>query len=180
MYCHNCQYDLREHAERRCSECGRPFDPSKRRTYLGRRRRLQPLVGLGFAGLVPLLVIIGFWAAYKPDYGHSRFAALFTVVGIGLLGGVACGMLAAWNRSWWGRIPLLFCGIFCIWSGLAFGTDKYFRVWQAMPEAPEEAYSDAGAMVPFLVGWIPGGLGVGVVFGLTLLGLGLYCRAPKS
>ena len=32
----------------------------------------------------------------------------------------------------------------------------------------------------FLVGWIPGGLGVGVVFGLTLLGLGLYCRAPKS
>ena len=180
MYCIDCQYDLTEQIERRCSECGRPFDPAKRRTFQRSRRRLQPLVGIGFALAVGIAVIIGFWLAYKPDYGHSRFAALFTVVGIGLLGGIACGMLAAWNRSWWGRVPLLFCGFLCIWSGLAFGVDKYFRVWQSMPNAPDEAYSDAGAMVPFLVGWIPGGLGVGVIFGLGLLGLGLYCRAPKS
>ena len=149
------------------------------RTFQRRQRRLQPLVGLGFALAVVLVVIVGFWAAYIPDYGYSRFAALFTVSGIGLLGGAISGMLAAWNRSWWGRIPLLFSGVLCIWSGLAFGADKYFRVWQSMPNAPDLAYSDAGAMVPFLVGWVPGVFIVGVVFGLTLLAFWLY-QKPKE
>ncbi len=48
-----------------------------------------------------------------------------------------------------------------------------------MPDAPDEAYSDSGAMVPLLVGWIPGGLGVGLVFALTLLTLQLY-QTPKA
>ena len=180
MYCRGCQYDLNQLPDGRCPECGRSFDPTKPRTVQRRRRRLQPLVGLGFALAVGLAVIVGFRAAYMPDYGYSRFAALGTVAGIGLLGGLASGMLAAWNRSWWGRVPLLFTGVLCTWAGLAFGTDKYFRVWQSMPNAPDEAYSDAGAMVPLFVGWIPGGLFVGGVFALTLLGLVLHCRTPKS
>ena len=147
------------------------------RTFQRRRRRFQPLVGLGFAFLIGVLVIIGYWLSFQSDFGYSRFAALYTVSGIGLFGGIVTALLAAWNRSWWGRAPLLFSGFLCIWSGLALGVDKYFRVWQSMPNAPDSAYSDAGAMVPFLVGWIPGGLIVGVVFGLTLFVL-MHCQRP--
>ncbi len=180
MYCRKCQYDLTQLSEERCPECGRSFDPTKPRTFQRRRRRLQPLVGLGLALLVVIMVSVGFWVAYMPDYAYSRFAALWTVAGIGLLGGITSGIFAAWNRSWWGRVPLLFTGVLCTWAGLAFGVDKYFRVWQSMPNAPDVAYSDAGAMVPLFVGWIPGGLVVGAVFALTLLGLWLYQRPVKT
>jgi len=180
VYCRKCQYDLTQLAEERCPECGRPFDPTKPRTFQKGRRRLQPLVGLGFALAVGLTVIIGFWIAYKPDYGQSFSAASFTVAGIGLLGGITCGMLAARNRSYWGRAPLLLTGVLCIWFGLALGADKGYRVWQSMPKAPGEAYADTNAILPLLVGWIPGSLIVGVAFGLALLTLWLYQRPMKD
>ena len=180
MFCRSCQYDLNLLAEGLCPECARPFDPANPRSYRRRRRRLQPLVGLGLSTAVGLMVILGIWAAYQPDYGHSRFAALWTVVGIGLLGGAASGVLAAWNLSWWGRLPLFLCGLLATWAGLALGVDKYFRVWQSMPNAPDEAYSDAGAMVPLLIGWMPGGLFVGIVFAIAMLGFRLRDRSGSN
>jgi hypothetical protein len=49
-----------------------------------------------------------------------------------------------------------------------------------MPKSPAEAYADTSAILPLLVGWIPGSLIVGVAFGLALLTLWLYQRPMKD
>jgi hypothetical protein len=49
-----------------------------------------------------------------------------------------------------------------------------------MPKSPAEAYADTNAILPLLVGWIPGSLIVGVAFGLALLTLWLYQRPMKD
>ena len=142
------------------------YDPT---TFETRRRGLQAFLGVGLAFMIGIAAIIGFWAALMPDYGYSRHAAFLTVLGIGLLAGVATATLAASNRSWWGRVPLLLVGIICVWLGLFLGSEKSFRVWQSMPNPPDEAFADTGPIGALLLGWLPGSIVVGVVFGLSWL-----------
>ncbi len=136
-------------------------------------------MGLAFTFVIGIAAIIGFGLAFKPDYGHSRYAAFFTIFGIGLLYGGASAVLAAWNRSLWGRIPLLLAGILCVWLSLFLGSDKGFRVWQSMPDPPDEAFADTAPLGALLAGWIPGGVIVGSFFALALLIFWLHQRPKK-
>ena len=137
-------------------------------------------MGLAFAFAIGIAVILGSWGAFIPNYGYSRHAAFTTISVIGLFGGIAAAVLAAWNRSWWGRVPLLLVGILCVWLGLFLGSDKYFRVWQSMPNAPDEAYADTAPLGALLAGWLPGGIIVGTVFVLSLLMFWLYQRTGRG
>ena len=168
-YCRSCQYDLAGLDAGRCPECGRPFDPADPKTFERRRRGPQALIGFGLAFVFGIAASLGFWAALMPDYGHSRHAAFLTVFGIGLFCGVAAAGLAAWNRSWLGRIPLLLIGVLSVWLGLFLGSDKYFRVWQSMPNPSDEAFADTGPIGALLLGWLPGAIVVAVSFAASSL-----------
>lgn len=164
MYCRSCQYDLAGLGAGRCPECGRLFDPADPTSFDRRRRGPQAIIGIGLALLIGATVILGFWAALMPDYGHSHHAGFVTVSGIGLVAGVTAAVLAARNRSWLGRVPLLLVAIFCVWLGLFLGSEKYFRVWQSMPDSPDEAYADTAPLGALLLGWLPGSIVVAVSF----------------
>jgi hypothetical protein len=71
-------------------------------------------------------------------------------------------------------------GVFCIGTPCRVRVPARPRVWQSMPKSPAEAYADTSAILPLLVGWIPGSLIVGVAFGLALLTLWLYQRPMKD
>ncbi len=174
MFCRACQYELGGLEAGRCPECGRRFDPVDPKSF--RRRRSGPvwLMGIGFACVVGLVAILGFWAALLPDYGGSRHAAFGVLLAIGLVGGVTAAVLGAMNRSWLGRVPLLFIGVLCVWLGLFLGSEKYFRVWQSMPDPPDEAFTDTAPLGALLAGWIPGAVLVGFVFAASLLVVGAW------
>ena len=125
---------------------------------------------------IGIVVILGFRAAYVPDYGHSRHAAFLTIFGIGLAFGTGSAFLAAINRSWLGRVPLLIVGVISVWLGLFLGSDKGFRVWQSMPDPPDEAFADTGPLGALIAGWIPGSIIVGIAFGLCSLFIWLLRR----
>lgn len=179
MYCPSCQYDLSRIDSRRCPECGRPFNPADPTTFDARRRGSQAILGIGLALVIGSAVILGFWAAWKPNYGYSRHAAFLTMFGIGLFAAIATAILAGRNRSWLGRVPLLLVGILSVWLGLFLGSEKGFRVWQSMPNPPDEAFADTAPMGALLLGWLPGAVIVGAVFGLSRLVFGLYRRSGR-
>lgn len=176
MYCRACQYELASLRDTVCPECGRPFDPSDPRTFARRRRGPQALIGWGLALAIGVAMILAFRVALIPDYGYSRHAAFLTIFGIGLCLGVAAAVLAACNRSWWGRVPLLLIGILCVWLGLFLGSDHGFRVWQSMPDPPDEAFADTAPLGALLAGWLPGAILVGVAFAAALLTNGMLRR----
>ncbi len=169
MYCISCEYRLSGLEAGRCPECGRAFDPADSSTFDRRRRGPQALLGIGSALLIGGLSFFGLQQTILMKGLQSQFTAFWIVAGVGLAAGVAAAVLAAWNRSWLGRIPLLLVGIVAVWAGLAFGHDKYYRVWQALPDAPDEAYADSGPVATLLAGWIPGGIFVVGVFLPALL-----------
>ncbi|MHC5028803.1 MAG: RING finger protein [Planctomycetota bacterium] len=169
MFCRSCQYELAGLVAGRCPECGRPFDPSDRSTFETRRRGAHAIIGFGLALVIGIAGLFGLRAAYQAGYGDSHQAAFLAILGIGLAAGLAAGFLAAWNRSWLGRVPLLLVGVLCVWLGLFLGSEKYFRVWQSIPNPPDEAYADTAPMGAFLLGWFPGAIVVGAAFGLGLL-----------
>ncbi len=53
------------------------------------------------------------------------------------------------------------------WAALFIGSDLGYRAWQSMPDAPEEAFSDASALGALVLGWLPGGIFCLAVFGLV-------------
>ncbi len=112
---------------------------------------------------------LGFWASLMSDFGYSRHAAFLTIVGIGLVGGVGSAAAAAWNGRWLGRIPLLLVGVIGVWLGLFFGSDHSYRVWQSMPNPPDEAFADTAPIGALLLGWLPGSVIVGAAFGVTAM-----------
>lgn len=164
MHCLDCEYRLQGLDAVRCPECGRDFDPADASTFGARRRGPRALVGFGLAILVLGLTVLGLWLTVPLEGLQSRVFAFWLVFGVGLAMGFAAAVLAGWNRSWFGRVPLLFVGTIAVWAGLALGHDKYYRVWQAMPNAPDEAYADAGPSGTLIAGWIPGGILVVAMF----------------
>ena len=89
-------------------------------------------------------------------------------------------MLAARNRSYWGRAPLLLTGVSASGSGWRSEPTRGTGSGSRCPKLLAEAYADTNAILPLLVGWIPGSLIVGVAFGLALLTLWLYQRPMKD
>ncbi len=86
---------------------------------------------------------------------------------LGLLVAVASATLAGFVRGWIGAIVLLLIGIFAFWQALSAGSDLGYRAWQAIPDPPKEAYSDAGPAIALVFGWIPSTFLCGFVFGVT-------------
>lgn len=158
MYCISCRYGLSGLPAGPCPECGRPFTPHDPKTYVPYPHRplFQCLIGLGLA-VVLFAVLVGLnWLLFNLNYGIDRFAAFHTLFwgGVGLA--FIASILAAINRSWLGRVPLLMIGVLAIWVGLFMGSEKYFRVWQGTPNASDEAYADTGPMGALFAGWMPG------------------------
>lgn len=167
IYCRDCDYDLASLEAGACPECGRAFDPATPRSFARRPRGGTLrwfLIGLGAATLLLVTTVLAWSLAYRFDYGTDRFLALFVLLGIGLTASLLAAVLAAWNRSWWGRLPILGVGILGTWIGLLVSSDLYFRVWQAMPNPPDEAYADSGPAGALLFGWMPGILVMVVLF----------------
>ena len=167
MYCRSCRYGLSGLPAGPCPECGRPFSPHDPKSYVRHpwRALFQGLIGLGLA--IPLFgaLILLNWFIFAWDHGTDRHAAFLAHVWGGLGLAFVAVILAAINRSWLGRLPLLMVGILAVWVGLFMGSDKYFRVWQSDPNATQEAYADTGPMGALIAGWLPGGM---VVFMLYL------------
>jgi hypothetical protein len=167
--CLRCGHDLSNSGSGRCSECGRDFDPADPASFRSWRRGPQVALGFGGAVLIPLVAAGGLAAAWRIDFGTQRHAAFATLLAVGVAFALLAATAAAWNRSWWGRVPLLLAGTLCGWSGLFLASEKYFRVWQAMPDAPSEAFADTAPIGALLAGWIPAGLLVLFAFAVLLL-----------
>lgn len=139
------------------------------------------MIGVGHAMAIFVVGILAMWAALSMDFGTDRFAALWTLFGVGLGVALLACISAAVNRSWLGRIPLLLVGILALWAGLLLGSDGYFRVWQGMPNPPDEAFSDSGPSLLVIAGWIPGTIGIFILFLPCLLVAEVirHVRGPK-
>lgn len=81
MYCRKCGYLLAGLSENRCPECGRTFDPAKRRTYLHGRhswivRRWCRRIGLAMASVTLLAVVglVSLWGYVYWEY-HADWLA---------------------------------------------------------------------------------------------------------
>ena len=175
MYCRSCRYGLAGLSMGPCPECGRPFSPADPRTWSPHRHRslFQGLIGLGLS--VVLFLGMGglFWLLFGLNYGTDHFSAFIALSlgGVGLA--LVAAVLAAVNRSWWGRAPILLVGILAVWVGIFLGSEKYFRVWQSIPNPPDEAFADTGPMGALIAGWMPGILVVTILFLPCWLVMGL-------
>ena len=134
------------------------------------------MIGVVHAMAMVGVGILAIWTSWSMDFGTDRFAALWTLLGVGFGIALLACILATVNRSWLGRIPLLLVGILALWAGLLLGSDLYFRVWQAMPNPPDQAYSDSGPSLLVIAGWIPGTIGVSLLFLPCWLVIGLIRR----
>ena len=54
------------------------------------------------------------------------------------------------------RLPILFSAILVLWIAMFVAADSGYRVWQQIPNPPEEAFSDTGPFVFLFLGWLPG------------------------
>ena len=179
ILCLSCEYNLVATGSGRCPECGQQFDPGDPSTFATHRRRSQAIRGIVLAiGLGGAAYGLLRWSWDWP-YGNSHSAAFLSILGIGATLGVIAALSAARNRSWLGRIPLLLMGTLCVWAGLFFASEKYYRVWQASPDPPNEAYADTGPLGALLGGWVPGGLLVGAVFGAGVVFFAWHRRGGR-
>ena len=97
---------------------------------------------------------------------HQYFFPIFTA---GALVALILSLIAGWRR---GCIVPLIClplGVLGFWAGLFFGAEIGFRQWQSIPDPPAEAFADTAPLGALLVGWLPGSVFCGVIFGLTRL-----------
>jgi len=62
---------------------------------------------------------------------------------------------------------LLTIGVVVLWAAMFIGSDLGYRAWQSMPDAPDEAFSDASAVGALVLGWLPAGVFCLTVFGLV-------------
>jgi hypothetical protein len=145
MYCQSCHYNLRAVPSGICPECGRLFDSANARTYTKRHRRPSLLLGFLFPINLAVVAFPGIRFAFNINYLPERHQAFGVIYGIGLVLGMTAGILA----------------------GLPFASDKFYRVWQATPNASAEACADRSPMAALLMGWVPGVMFLGAVFDFT-------------
>lgn len=97
---------------------------------------------------------------------HQAFFPIFVV---GCVIAASASFVAAFlaERKSGCLFPLfsLGLGILAFWAALFLGSDFGYRAWQAIPDPPAEAFSDAAPMGALLLGWLPGGVFCSLVFG---------------
>lgn len=115
------------------------------------------------AGLVPLDLIV----------------LLHLAVGVPLC--IAGGIQAVRTRYRTSRVLYALSGTLAWWFALVFGTWAYFDVWQAMPDAPEEAFADGAALTGVIfAGWLPGVFLMGGTILVTWLVRWLRARGARA
>ena len=106
---------------------------------------------------------------------------LYPIFGSGLTVAAFLSYLAARKSGWIVPASLLLVGIVAFWASLFIGLDKAYRAWQTSPDPPPEAFADPEPAFAFVLGWIPGALFCGMVFGLVrLIGYFISRSASKS
>jgi hypothetical protein len=93
----------------------------------------------------------------------------YPIFGSGLSVAIFLSYLAARKSGWMVPALLLLVGIVTFWASLFIGLDIAYRAWQTIPNPPPEAYADPEPAFAFVLGWIPGTLFCGLVFGLVRL-----------
>lgn len=182
MHCLACSYDLKSLDTGVCPECGRAFDRDDPSTFDTRTRTQRLLIRVGASLAVSVLsfgtMVAGMWIA--SGLGFSSFRpAVFAYVAVGVACASTTAIAAACIRSWIARAILLVGGVVSMWPTLLLGLDRGYRVWQAQPDPPDEAFADGGpTMGAMFLGWIPSGLWWLVTFGASPLVIRLVRRRP--
>lgn len=95
---------------------------------------------------------------------NAYFVPIFLT---GCLVSVIASAFAAYRQGC--AIPgvLLSVGTLSFWAAMFIGSDLGYRAWQSLPNAPDEAFSDASVGGALILGWLPGGVFCLVVFLVT-------------
>lgn len=182
LHCLTCSYDLSSLATGICPECGRAFDRDDPSTFDTRTRTKRLLIRIA-TGLVISVLCFGTmvgaaWVASSIEF-DSFHSAVFSYAAVGAACALVTAIAAAWIRSWLARAILLVGGVLSMWPTLLLGLDRGYRVWQAQPDPPDEAFADGGPVMGALfLGWVPSGLWWLVTFGISLLVIRLVRRRP--
>ncbi|MAT38102.1 MAG: hypothetical protein CL946_00710 [Ectothiorhodospiraceae bacterium] len=91
---------------------------------------------------------------------HDIFLPIF---GLGCAVALMASLVAGWKSGCLWPGALLLIGVAAVWASMFIGSDLGYRAWQAIPNPPEEAFSDASVMGALVFGWFPSG-----VFCLTI------------
>lgn len=173
MYCRTCSYDLKSLVAAACPECGRAFgrnDPSTidSRTRI-QRLLIQVAASLAISALCFGTMTAGAWIMSGVEF-RSFHTAVLSHVSLGATCAFITAITAACMPSRIARAILLVGGLLSMWPTLLLGFDRGYRVWQAQPDPPDEAFADGGpTMGAIFLGWIPSGMWWLASFGLSLL-----------
>lgn len=182
MHCLTCSYDLTSLGTGICPECGRAFDRDDSSTFDTRTRTQRLLIRIALSLAISALCVGTMVAGVSIASGlefSSFHAAVLAHVSVGAACALVTAISAAWIRSWIARAILLVGGVISMWPTLLLGLDRGYRVWQAQPDPPDEAFADGGpTMGAIFIGWIPSGLWWLVTFGASLLVIRLVRRRP--
>ena len=94
----------------------------------------------------------------------ETFMAIFSLGCV--LAAVPSFLAGVMRGSTWPGV-LLVTGVLAFWAAFFIASDMGYRVWQSMPDAPSEAFSDASASGALLLGWFPAGVFCFTVFGFA-------------
>ena len=184
MHCLSCSYDLTSLVTGTCPECGRSFDTGNPSTYDSRPRGQRLLIRIA-ASLATSVLCLGAmaggaWIASGIDF-RSFHTAVFAHVSLGATCALITAIAAACIPSWIARAILLVGGVLSMWPTLLLGFDRGYRVWQAQPNPPDEAFADGGpTMGAIFLGWIPSGMWWLACFGLSQLVVRLLRRRSNA
>lgn len=173
MYCRTCSYDLKSIATGACPECGRSFDRDDPSTFDSRTRTQRLLIriaaSLAISALCVGAMIAGAWIGAGLAFSSFQTAVL-AHVSLGATCALLTAIAAARNPSWIARGILLVAGVLSMWPTLLLGLDRGYRVWQAQPDPPDEAFADGGPIMGALfLGWLPSATWWLASFGIALL-----------
>ncbi len=90
----------------------------------------------------------------------------YPIFGIGVLLATAFSLYAGKARGWLLPLLCLMVGILSFWVTLFIGSEVGYQMWQKVPNPPDEAFADTFPMGALLIGWLPGCLYCGFLFGI--------------
>jgi len=64
------------------------------------------------------------------------------------------------------RLGLLAIAILALWVSSVISVEVGYSLWQSMPDPPDDAFSDTGAIFWLIAGWLPSGLLLGGLYRL--------------